>query len=527
MQFLGIAAGQVGATAAVEEQGVARTEMIMHEDALTARRVAGCVDEFDADLTDLHHIAAVMADEILIAEMRDLLDEFGLGGLHMHGHGGELEQFLDPLDRVPHHLAAHMIGVVVGGDGTHQTHVIGSEHIEDAGDVVGRIDDHRLTGLAITDEVDEVHHLLGQRIGEGDVTAGQQLAEVQAVRGLDGAHAPILAVLGQTWVMDQPAERVSMVPDTADLPDVLPTDRLQANGMPVPALREQLRRIPNGRNLLNLLSVWSQTFGVLALACLVTPRLPLPLALAAWILTFLLIGRGYSLLSILAHEAVHRCLFSRRRANDLVGRWLLAYPAFIPFDAYRRQHIAHHRDELGPNEPDLNLYRGYPITRDSLRRKLRRDAFGRSGYTHLRGLVMAVIRRSSRPYASSILITQLVLAVTMTLLSGRWWLWPIMWLAPWLTVWRVLNRLRGIAEHGGMEHSADRRRTTHVVRQRLAPRFWIVPFNTGWHLAHHTDMGVPFQNLPALHDELVASGWVTPAIEHPSYLSLWKTLGSG
>lgn len=327
--------------------------------------------------------------------------------------------------------------------------------------------------------------------------------------------------------MDQSATRRSMVPATADLPEVLPTDRLQATGMPVPALRDRLRRIPNGRNVLNVLSVWLQTFGVLAVACLITPSLPLAAALGVWTITFLLIGRGYSLLSILAHEAVHRCLFSSRRANDLVGRWLLAYPAFIPFDAYRRQHMAHHRDELGPNEPDLNLYRDYPIPRDSLRRKLRRDAFGSSGAKHLRGLIMAVVRRSSRPYASSILVTQAVLAVTMTLLSGRWWLWPVMWLAPWLTVWRVLNRLRGIAEHGGMEHSADRRRTTHVVRQRLASRFWIVPFNTGWHLAHHTDMGVPFQNLPTLHAELVASGWVTPAIEHPSYIALWKTLGSG
>ena len=225
--------------------------------------------------------------------------------------------------------------------------------------------------------------------------------------------------------MESSANRISMVPATTDLPEVLPTDRLQASGMPVPALREQLRRIPNGRNILNVVSVWGQTFGVLAVACVVTPRLPLAAALIVWVFTFLLIGRGYSLLSILAHEAVHRCLFTRRRANDLVGRWMLAYPAFIPFDAYRRQHIAHHRDELGPNEPDLNLYRNYPIARDSLLRKLRRDAFGRSGSKHLRGLVMAVVRRSSRPYAISIVTTQVVLAVAMTLLSGRWWLWPL------------------------------------------------------------------------------------------------------
>src|SRR5690606_41028651 len=66
--------------------------------------------------------------------------------------------------------------------------------------------------------------------------------------------------------------------------------------------------------------------------------------------------------------------------NDVVGRWLVAYPAFVPLEAYRRSHFAHHKDELGPNEPDMNLYVGYPITRSSFRRKLWRDARGSSGW---------------------------------------------------------------------------------------------------------------------------------------------------
>ena len=90
----------------------------------------------------------------------------------------------------------------------------------------------------------------------------------------------------------------------------------------------------------------------------------------------------------------------------------------------------------------------------------------------------------------------------------------------------MINRLRAIAEHGGMERSPDRRRTTHHVRQTWLARFWIVPYNTGWHLAHHVDMGVPWRNLPALHRELVAAGWVTPDLEYPSYPALWRKLAS-
>jgi len=310
------------------------------------------------------------------------------------------------------------------------------------------------------------------------------------------------------------------------LPDVLPTDRLTASGMPVPAVRDELRRIPNLRNVGNVVSVWLQTFGLLAAVCWLTVRLPLVAALPIWAVTFVLMGRGFALFAILGHEAAHRLLFSKKRWNDLVGKWLLAYPAFVPFDAYRRSHFAHHKDEMGPNEPDLGLYLGYPITHDSMVRKLKRDAFGNSGWKNLKGLLLAFTSPTARPVATKIAIAQVVLFVGMGVLSGRWWLYPLFWLLPWMTVWRVINRLRAIAEHGGMTRSKDRRQTTHVVRQSAAARFWMVPFNTGWHLAHHVDMGVPFQHLPQLHDELVRAGWVTPEIEYPSYRALWRTLSS-
>jgi hypothetical protein len=214
------------------------------------------------------------------------------------------------------------------------------------------------------------------------------------------------------------------------------------------------------------------------------------------------------------------------RVNDWVGRWLLGYPAFVPLEAYRRGHMAHHRDEFGPDEPDMNLYVGYPITRRSLGRKLRRDALGRSGWKNLRGLLLAFRSPTARPLAVRILAAQVVIVGVLTAF-GRPELWLFLWFLPWMTVWRVINRLRSIAEHGGMTRSSDRRLTTHVVRQRPMARFWMVPYNTGWHLAHHVDRGVPFRNLPRLHAELVASGWVHPELEYPSYLALWRTLASG
>jgi fatty acid desaturase len=311
----------------------------------------------------------------------------------------------------------------------------------------------------------------------------------------------------------------TMVPPASALPSALPTERLSETGRPAPELRAALRRIPGRRNVVTVIGAWLQSFGVVAAAVAIDRWW-------AYLIAFFLMGRAFALLNILGHEAAHRLLFENRKLNDFCGRWLLAYPGWTPFDVYRRSHMAHHKDELGPGEPDLGLYSGYPITRASMRRKLVRDSFGVSGYKNLVPLLAALRRPSSRGVAARILAVQVAIWPVMWALSGRWWVYPLLWLAPWLTVWRVLNRLRAIAEHAGMERSADRRRTTHVVRQRPLARFWIVPYHTGWHLAHHVDMGIPWRRLPDLHRELVASGWVTPDIEYPSYSALWRALCS-
>ena len=306
-----------------------------------------------------------------------------------------------------------------------------------------------------------------------------------------------------------------MTPPSELLPqDVLPTDRLTESGRPSRETRPEYRRIHNVRNAFNVVSVWLQSLGVIALALWIGHPV-------AYALAFVLMGRGFALFGILTHEASHRLLFSDRRANDLVGRWLLAYPGFIPFDIYRRSHMAHHKEVFGPGEPDIPFYMNYPISRASARRKMLRDAFFVSGYKNLRALVRAVGSDKGRKPALQIFAVQAILLAVLTVM-GAWWVYPLLWLAPWMSVWRVINRLRAVAEHGGMGPSDDIRETTHHVRQSLFARFWFVPYNTGWHLAHHVDSGVPFQELPRLHDELVEAGFVTPTIEYPDYPSLWR-----
>ena len=308
---------------------------------------------------------------------------------------------------------------------------------------------------------------------------------------------------------------LSMVPGADLLPDVLPNDRFNARGMPVRALRDELRQIPNSRNVVAVWSTVAQSYGVVVAAAIVHTWW-------SYLLALVLMARGHVCLNILGHEAAHRLLFSNRTANDVVGRFL-GYSSYQAMLAYRRAHMAHHRDEMGPDEPDAALYSGYPVSRASWRRKLRRDASGRSAAKNFAVLGHAV--RQRRPEALLILGLHLGLVVV-AVATGRP-LAYVVWVVSWSTLWKVSNRLRAIAEHGGMTRSRDRRETTHVVRQSLLARYWMVPYHTGWHLAHHADMAVPWTNLPRFHDELVASGWIVPELEYPSYRAFWRAAAAG
>jgi len=311
----------------------------------------------------------------------------------------------------------------------------------------------------------------------------------------------------------------TMVTDKSARPDVLPTDHLLDNGMARPELRAELRSIADGRNALTVASVWFWVAVVIGGAVRIDRWW-------AYVIAFVLMGPMYARFAILMHEAAHKLLFSNKRVNDWVGTWLIAYPTWTPINLYRRGHFAHHKEEFGPNEPDIAFYGGYPCDRRTLARRLMRDAVGISGWKNFvplfRSLKVAAFRRTSL----SIIGVQLLLWTVLWAATGRWWIYPLLWWLPWMTQWRVINRLRAIAEHGGLESSPDRRVTTHNVRQGWLARFWIVPYNTGWHLAHHVDMGVPWRNLPRFHAELERAGYVTEGITYPSYRALWSALAS-
>ena len=66
----GLLAGQIGATAAVEEQRVAADQPSVDLEALAAGRVAGRVHQGDVDRADPHDVARVVHRQVIVADAR-------------------------------------------------------------------------------------------------------------------------------------------------------------------------------------------------------------------------------------------------------------------------------------------------------------------------------------------------------------------------------------------------------------------------------------------------------------------------
>ena len=297
---------------------------------------------------------------------------------------------------------------------------------------------------------------------------------------------------------------------------------VRADGRPQPAFREELRRIPSWRNAWAVAFVWIQTIGIVALA--VWWGNPI-----GYVVAFLLMGRACAQLASLMHESAHRLLFANRKVNDVVGRWLCGYPIFTSTDAYRRVHMAHHRHEFGPDEPDIPLYADYPIGGASLRRKLVRDATGQHRLQALPrpGARVPLARAARAPHALE--DRARAGGVARRCHRGR----PLVAL-PAAVGAAVPD---GVAGH--QPPALDRRARRHgrVVRSARRPptrcastavaRTFLVPYYIGWHLAHHVDAGVPMRALPRYHRALLDAGYVPDGLEYPSYPSLWRALRAG
>ena len=246
-------------------------------------------------------------------------------------------------------------------------------------------------------------------------------------------------VAGMVSVLDA---RPTMLPPEELLTDVLPTDRLTATGMPVPELRVELRRIDDLRNAGTVVATWAPGArhdrpgrvdrAPARLRRRVRPHGPgvRPLRDPR--------PRGRP------QAALHQ------QAVERLGRPLAGGLPVVR--AARRATGA----ATSPTTRTSSVPASPTSTSTTAIRSPRRASVARCGATRgappggrtSRACCAAFRSKDARPIALRIGVMQLPL-IAAAIAIGRWWLYPLLWLGPWMTSWRVINRLRSIAEHGG------------------------------------------------------------------------------
>lgn len=294
------------------------------------------------------------------------------------------------------------------------------------------------------------------------------------------------------------------------------------------------------RNLRALLGICYHWLWVILAMCLVYffPHV------VSIIIALFIIGGKQLACAILMHDAGHGAVFSDKRYNDIVGRWLGAYPIFQHLDRYRSYHLLHHLKTGLEEDPDLLLTRGYPTTRSSMLRKFGRDLSGITGIKALSGLILMhlgyleyniggkiiSVPQEGRPHTDVIksfmvnvgpaLVFQAFMIGVLSLLASPWLY--LLWIGAYLTTFQFSLRIRAMAEHSMVDDTSDPYRNTRTTHANWMEQLFFAPYHVNYHVEHHMMMSVPSYNLPKMHQLLIQRGFYNRGLLALSYWSVVK-----
>ncbi len=249
-------------------------------------------------------------------------------------------------------------------------------------------------------------------------------------------------------------------------------------------------------------------------------------------LVIVVVGNRQLGLFVLMHEAAHGLMHPNRRINDTVARWLCRFD----LHGYRAEHLQHHRYVQQALDPDLPLSAKFPVSPESLRRKLVRDLTGQTFYQQrfarlradlaarpagVSGLSRTVtwisawraeLRRQPMFYAGNAAFAALFAAF------GLAWAWLLMWLLPLATWLMLIARIRNIAEHALLpQGGSDPYQQARTVTASRWERILIAPYRVNFHSEHHLFTQIPCWRLPQAHALLRDKGLLARMEIQPSY----------
>lgn len=227
---------------------------------------------------------------------------------------------------------------------------------------------------------------------------------------------------------------------------------------------------------------------------------------------FFIAGRQHAL-GFCVHEGVHYLVSKNKKFNDFFVNIFAAWPMFMEIKTYRGNHMAHHRYNNTEKDPDWVRKNTdewvFPRGRKKLALDFIRSFLGleslktfyalsgieaqKKGLTH-KTTLSKELKLAKMFYYLGLIITFSYFGVL-----GNFLLY---WILPLLTWVQVLNRLRKISEHFGVDHEHPDYRTRTVV-PNILEKIFIAPKNIHYHCEHHLYPQVPYYNLGKLHKMVV------------------------
>jgi len=239
--------------------------------------------------------------------------------------------------------------------------------------------------------------------------------------------------------------------------------------------------------------------------------------LLAWTVVFLhptwwvvllaipVIGTRHYALHVIAHDGIHRRVLPNAGANDLFTDLFLLGPVASVVRVHGRNHLLHHRHLARDADPDRHKYAsGNKRTPGQVLLYL-------SGLSSLAPLLRNVFLRGAgeeggrpgrglpdlRPRDLAIVGGwQLALATGLTLGTGAWWGYPLLWLLPVYLFTYLGDVARQFLEHAHPEPDAVADGHRLITYTSSAPeRLLFAPRGMNFHAAHHLWPSIPYYHL--------------------------------
>ncbi|MCY7281947.1 MAG: fatty acid desaturase [Cyanobacteria bacterium CAN_BIN43] len=213
---------------------------------------------------------------------------------------------------------------------------------------------------------------------------------------------------------------------------------------------------------------------------------------------YLLAAASLHGISLFAHEGVHGTL-SRNASWNRILSILCTLPVLQNYSAYRVLHLQHHQNLGASGDPDH--YKNYT----SWNGLLFLMYWGRLliGYPiYITAIPILGFQQGNRAERTWIvgegMCLGLFIAFVLLLPLPKMFLVQS-WLVPMLLI-NIMVNIRGMSQHTLLEHEADTIRGTRTILTNPLTRFFMC--NENYHLEHHLYPGVPWYNLPRLHQAI-------------------------